>query len=56
MHVRRGLGRDMIPKSDDARSDDLPKEDDYSELNDDELEEFAFVLIEALTFPPPPTA
>lgn len=55
MHVRRGLGRDMIPKNEDAGSDDLPNEDDYSELTDGELEEFASVLIEALTLPPQAT-
>jgi hypothetical protein len=45
----------MIPRNDDACSDDLPDEDDYPELTDDELEELASVLIEALTIPPPPT-
>lgn len=52
MHVRRGLGRDMIPKNNDGCPDDLPKGHDYSELTDGELEELAFVLIEALTIPP----
>jgi len=42
----------MIPENDDAHSDDLRNEDDRSELTDGELEEFASVLIEALTFPP----
>ncbi|MBP2561804.1 hypothetical protein J2T08_002725 [Neorhizobium galegae] len=42
----------MIPKNNDGCSDDLPNGDDYSELTDGELQEFAFVLIEALTIPP----
>lgn len=54
MHVRRGLGRDMNPKNDDACTDDLPNGDGYPELTDHELEKFVPVLIEALTFPPPP--
>ncbi|UIK07932.1 hypothetical protein [Neorhizobium galegae] len=42
----------MIPKNNDGCADDLPNGDDYSELTDGELEELAFVLIEALTIPP----
>jgi hypothetical protein len=52
MHVRRGLGRDMNPKNNDGCSDNLPTKDDYSEFTDGELEELAFVLIQALTIPP----
>lgn len=52
MHVRRGLGRDMNPKNNDGCSDNLPIGDDYSEFTDSELEELAFVLIQALTIPP----
>ncbi|MEN3149853.1 hypothetical protein ABCW43_21365 [Neorhizobium sp. IRAMC:178] len=41
----------MNPKNNDGGSDNLPIGDDYSELTDGELEELAFVLIEALTIP-----
>ncbi|WP_046635970.1 hypothetical protein [Neorhizobium galegae] len=42
----------MIPRNNDGCSDNLPIGDDYSEFTDGELEELAFVLIEALTIPP----
>ncbi|KAB1122824.1 hypothetical protein [Neorhizobium galegae] len=42
----------MNPKNNDGCSDDLPIGDDYSEFTDGELEELAFVLIQALTILP----
>jgi hypothetical protein len=42
----------MNPKNNDGCSDNLPIGDDYSEFTDGELEELAFVLIQALTIPP----